>query len=649
MVYRGKPSAGCENCRKAKKRCDLGQPACSRCVKLNKSCSGYRDTSQLQIQDESQAVIERAKKRATAREPIREPRTPYFGIVTPAASDSSSSSSSSSGDETIELVRSNGNSTFDNGWTVDRQGVAFGEFDFASPLGSWQMHVKPHPDEVAMNYFFAHFTSHGHWEFLRQYAFSPKADPMLNMAVRACGMAALDNAITVPQGRAWSRALYGQSLGMLNEALRDTVRCTTNETLIAVAMLSYFENLTCDSRQSIQSWKAHMNGAMQLLKLRGKQQFRNPIGRALFRESRAQIMIHCLWDDLMPPSFLREWQPDLDFYSENTEIAPADEVADACYHFASLRAQIRCKEVTDDQALAESAQIELRLVQWAARTNLEGADWWRYYEAEVDDSPHVWNGMVHVHSENTAAAGCWQIYRCIRIMLTRTQEMLVRRCRIDPQERQSQIQYFKSVRRQLANDICAAIPASLGHATPWCKSKCTLISAYGCIWPLFFAGTVVLERIGTLWDGDQVPTSAASAQVAWILGRMDYISREVGIHWADGVSATLRGDFRIHDDLLPPQDDQYQKGDAGAVWEQIVRSKYSHTPEWIQEIERSGRGPRVLLESENERLDGVPQKHTKWLGRYSKGPLADADRYDGGAVYCRCASGEVCYVHGLND
>jgi len=46
----------------------------------------------------------------------------------------------------------------------------------------------------------------------------------------------------------------------------------------------------CDSKQSIQSWKAHIKGASQLLQLRGKAQLKSSVGRTLFREMRAQIV-----------------------------------------------------------------------------------------------------------------------------------------------------------------------------------------------------------------------------------------------------------------------------------------------------------------------------------------------------------------------
>lgn len=46
--------------RKAKKRCDEGLPACSRCVRLGKACGGYRDFSQLMFRDQTASVTRRA-------------------------------------------------------------------------------------------------------------------------------------------------------------------------------------------------------------------------------------------------------------------------------------------------------------------------------------------------------------------------------------------------------------------------------------------------------------------------------------------------------------------------------------------------------------------------------------------------------------
>ncbi|KXT14616.1 hypothetical protein AC579_3653 [Pseudocercospora musae] len=57
-TYNGWPSMGCENCRKAKKRCDQALPSCDRCARLAKSCGGYRDIADLMFKDESKSITE---------------------------------------------------------------------------------------------------------------------------------------------------------------------------------------------------------------------------------------------------------------------------------------------------------------------------------------------------------------------------------------------------------------------------------------------------------------------------------------------------------------------------------------------------------------------------------------------------------------
>lgn len=101
--------------------------------------------------------------------------------------------------------------------------------------------IMPKPEDVAIHYFLSCFTFNGHWDYVPRYAAIPDMDPCLTLAIKACGMAALDNVKFVPEGRAWSRKLYVQALGMLNGALRDSKRSRKDESLIAVSMLGLYE------------------------------------------------------------------------------------------------------------------------------------------------------------------------------------------------------------------------------------------------------------------------------------------------------------------------------------------------------------------------------------------------------------------------
>lgn len=520
--------------------------------------------------------------------------------------------SSSSSDDTIDLPLHDPDAIDYLLGPVGVYGCTLGLLPVARPT---TVTLKPTADDIAMTHFFNQFTtSNGHWDFILNYASKSRLDPCLDLAIRACGMAALDNVESVAIGRDYARSMYVEALGLLNAALRDPKRCRTDESLIAVAMLGYYENLTCDSRESIQSWKAHISGATQLLKIRGKAQFKTAVGRLLFRETRAQVLVHCLWDDLEPPAFLWDWEDDLAAQSTELQITrPADALTKICYDFAIVRSQMQKKTISNTAAAAQCTAIDRRMMEWQTDTLAACGPTWQYTALEVPDSPHVWNGMVHAY-DRMPAPGVWNTFRSIRILVTRTQELLCRRFHFTPAEREEQTRYFRKVRRQMTDDICAGIPTALGHAAPAYNSSCTLISAYGSIWPIFFAATCALERVSISQSPSQqskpnpasTTTSAAAAQAAWLLSRLDYISQHVGLRWASGIAAVLKGDFSMHDNLLP-EDEEGGEGQK--------------MPGWIKRIYDSGRGPRILMEKEGPLSEALEQDRRVygpiWLGRGS--------------------------------
>ncbi|KAE9365420.1 hypothetical protein N431DRAFT_496515 [Stipitochalara longipes BDJ] len=67
MVYCGRPSTSCNNCRAKKRRCDKALPECGQCHRTGHACGGYRDPSSLIFHDESSKVIDKARSRATKR------------------------------------------------------------------------------------------------------------------------------------------------------------------------------------------------------------------------------------------------------------------------------------------------------------------------------------------------------------------------------------------------------------------------------------------------------------------------------------------------------------------------------------------------------------------------------------------------------
>ena len=268
-------------------------------------------------------------------------------------------------------------------------------------------------------------------------------------------------------------------------------------------------------------------------------------------------MIHSIWDDEAPPDFLWDYQTEIMKYTQDGDIAkPIDGMSFIIFDFATLRAKIRYKQVGDVQGAEQAADLERRIIEWCIDTP-KYDERWKYYEIEMEDSPHVWGNMLHSYW-GLPAPTAYNTLRGVRVMLTRTQETLCRRLAFSETDREEQMQYFRKTRRILTDEICATVPALLGTATPAFNSPCILITAYATIWPLFFAGTCALERVGSsgyyILKNELRPQShtsnRAAAQAQWIMSRLEYISKNIGLKWADGVLAILRGDFRISEELI---------------------------------------------------------------------------------------------------
>ncbi|BAE56106.1 unnamed protein product [Aspergillus oryzae RIB40] len=94
MVFCGKPSKGCGECRSRKIRCDQARPTCSQCIKGNRVCPGYRDELSLMFRDESQQVVRKAKAGNAGRRARKAPKSTR--MLSPSGSSPQGTTTSSS-------------------------------------------------------------------------------------------------------------------------------------------------------------------------------------------------------------------------------------------------------------------------------------------------------------------------------------------------------------------------------------------------------------------------------------------------------------------------------------------------------------------------------------------------------------------------
>lgn len=251
MVYCGKPSKGCAECRSRKIRCDQARPACSQCTKASRACSGYRDQLSLMFRDESQQVVRKANSSATAaRRATKSSKRAAARAGTPASS------------STTGLKSSRSPSLPQGSPTPEASVSDLTSFD-SSPgrVEALEPAMKPQSDQQTLNVQPSYYPTQDEsvCYFLRYNAW-PGAFWMLNATpdifmqnnrssslqamkagVVSVGTGMLSRIRRCPSLKLAAEREYGTALRHMNSAVTDVVEARAHPTLAAVLLLAIFE------------------------------------------------------------------------------------------------------------------------------------------------------------------------------------------------------------------------------------------------------------------------------------------------------------------------------------------------------------------------------------------------------------------------
>lgn len=247
MVYCGKPSKGCGQCRTRKIRCDQARPACSQCIRAKRECPGYRDQLALMFRDESTSVVKKAKAEARAssspsssvatrqkRSPARSPRT-----ASPDGSSSSEMAFSVGSDETFEF-------------NSDPQQIG----PFVQPSNQliqsqWQLPmevqaVEPTTHEAVCFFLRSNAIPGSVWmsDFMTSFLLTPGLSPShqaMQSSLTAVASAMFCRVKKLNSLKDEARREYANALSALNNALLDVKEAKMNQTLGAVVLLAIYE------------------------------------------------------------------------------------------------------------------------------------------------------------------------------------------------------------------------------------------------------------------------------------------------------------------------------------------------------------------------------------------------------------------------
>ncbi|KAK4242416.1 hypothetical protein C8A03DRAFT_29347 [Achaetomium macrosporum] len=424
MVYCGKPSKGCSNCRERKIRCDQKEPGCGQCEKRQQKCPGYRNLVDLMFRDESSHVIKKAKARARkkANLGISRPATPSGSegrlsltpeprgrplslIVPPTPIAGSPASRSSEHHDDCNMLMSPDS----------------GSWPLTPPMAQFYT-LAPSCQERGFAWFLARYVnadetvSHQRFDFLREVWKPSSSEPQVDSvlaSMTAVGLMGLASTTRSPDLMEAARKSYGTALRLVNHALQDPVEPVKDSTMLSVLILGVFEMMT--ENTSVEAFQKHVNGAAALARLRGPAQFRTRAGRKMFSMLCQRVLISCVQRNMPMPDFLIELWHEMSRTSGPETMTKR--LMPLLWQILQLRYEMKSDLLTDPQTIVERL---LSLDQEFENLTTQLAPAWKYRTFQVKHHhPAVFSGVCHQYS-SLHHANIWNHIRTSRILLLET-------------------------------------------------------------------------------------------------------------------------------------------------------------------------------------------------------------------------------------
>ncbi|KAL8341318.1 hypothetical protein RB598_003319 [Gaeumannomyces tritici] len=450
MVYCGKPSRGCQMCRTRRIKCDETKPTCNQCAKSRRQCPGYKDEFDLVFRNETKATERRAQK--ANRKALAQKQGPRPD----AEADGRGS-----------------------------QALAHSRDPFSNQISVIVPNLAIPPEQHATCHFFANFVlvphqdgSRGFMDYLVPMMKNESSDSHLTHAFNACALASLGNKVTANGINFGERALgaYTKALAQTNVALRDPEASKTDSILAAVLLLGLFENITA-KQMGMFAWGSHIEGAVQIVKARGRNQLRSKIGLLLWIAVRTQMIIHTLTTGKAPIYGIEWWM--------------ADAVKSA--------------------AAASCQSINIKAGELRAEV----------FPGRVDMYPDFWIASVTNMCRTSRLIMASIIVRCAAWVCS-------------PVDYRTTPEYATAARTSVdvITDIIASVPYHLG----WHLSRKDVIARHDLSGFACGSDEVVKGLSGYFltWPLTCVHSQdyTTDAQRAWVCGRLKYIGNELGVRYA---------------------------------------------------------------------------------------------------------------------
>lgn len=316
-----------------------------------------------------------------------------------------------------------------------------------------------------------------------------------------------------------------------------------DETLAAILLLGLFENISAKTLGMF-AWSSHTEGAIELVKARGREQLQSKIGLDMFTSVRTQMIIHSLSTGKAPPLDVDWWVKDPisdEYHVEFLQLS--SRVGELKSEINNLLATV-ARSPDNTKLVKEKMQVckslDKEIVVWLEQLP-DQYDWktvaWEPYNPKCDYSKaEVFPGRIDRYGD-LWSVNLWNVMRCLRIVLASLTIRLTAWINF-PADYRTTSEYASTARTvvELVALVIASVPYQMGtfdkrkhlrdsasHSVFGCgeDSSEKSLAGYFLLWPL------------SCIQGQDYLTDS---QRTWVKGRLKAIGNGLGVRYGNMLS-----------------------------------------------------------------------------------------------------------------
>lgn len=318
--------------------------------------------------------------------------------------------------------------------------------------------ISPPINDQARDFFFSQyvFGKTGAFDYIQ--SFSLENDQHLGDSITAVSLAHFSTKANSVDVMTKARIKYISALRLLNRALQTPELVTKDATLLAILLLDLFEKITKAPPYSEEFSTNHIHGALELVKLRGDDQFNDPVGLRMFFQLCSTILISCVQFDIAIPVDFKALRRKAENHINPTE--PKSRLTEVIIRFIEFRVALKNHTLIGSDAVFMAKLLDEDFLSISETMPLD----FKYYTVPTHSELSIsYQDFFHVYPCHRVTH-MWNLLRILRILLN---EFIWKQClealELHPthylkQMHNAQIERCSRAIGLLAAEICAAVP-----------------------------------------------------------------------------------------------------------------------------------------------------------------------------------------------